>query len=99
VVEKTEGVITNEQSRDTDDTRYTRHRTKINVREHRRGNQDWTIQRPKIGILVYIFYILGGTADITVHEKASNGQLKELCRATTFNKYSSYIMAIMKKKL
>jgi hypothetical protein len=24
----------------------------------------------------------GGTADITVHEKASNGQLKELCRAT-----------------
>ena len=31
---------------------------------------------------MYIFYILGGTADITVHEKASNGQLKELCRAT-----------------
>jgi hypothetical protein len=31
---------------------------------------------------LYIFYILGGTADITVHEKASNGQLKELCRAT-----------------
>ena len=32
-------------------------------------------------ISVY-FYILGGTADITVHEKASNDQLKELCRAT-----------------
>lgn len=29
-----------------------------------------------------IFIILGGTADITVHEKLSDGCLKELCRAT-----------------
>lgn len=28
------------------------------------------------------FYFVGGTADITVHEKLTNGQLKELCRAT-----------------
>ena len=35
----------------------------------------------KRDIIVY-FYILGGTPDITVHEKASNGQLKELCRTT-----------------
>jgi hypothetical protein len=37
-IEKTEGVIKNEQSRDTDNIGYTRHRTKtnkqINVREN-----------------------------------------------------------------
>jgi hypothetical protein len=35
----------NGQSRDTGNTGYTRHRTKINVRENRRGNLEWTIQR------------------------------------------------------
>jgi len=37
--------IKNGQSRETGNTGYTRHRTKINVREYRRGNQEWTIQR------------------------------------------------------
>jgi hypothetical protein len=41
MVEKTEGAIKNGQSRDTGNTG----RMKINVRENRRGNQEWTIQR------------------------------------------------------
>jgi hypothetical protein len=40
MVEKTEAAIKNGQSRDTGNTG----RMKINVRENRRGNQDWTIQ-------------------------------------------------------
>jgi hypothetical protein len=35
--------IKNGQSKETDNIGYTRHRTK--VRETRRGNQEWTIQR------------------------------------------------------
>jgi hypothetical protein len=44
----------------------------------------FTASNSRTRSIVY-FYILGGTADITVHEKASNGQLKELCRATGNN--------------
>jgi hypothetical protein len=44
-LENTEGAIKNGQSRDTGNAGYTRHRTKINVREYRRDNQEWTIQR------------------------------------------------------
>ena len=44
-LEKTEGVITNEQSKDTGNTGHTRHGTTINVRENRRSNHEWTIQR------------------------------------------------------
>ena len=43
-LENTEGAIKNGQSRDTGNTGYTRHRTKINVRKYRRCNQEWTIQ-------------------------------------------------------
>ena len=42
-LEKTEMAIKNGQSKETGNTGYTRHRTK--VRETRRGNQEWTIQR------------------------------------------------------
>jgi hypothetical protein len=42
-LEKTEMAIKNRQSKETDNIGYTRHRTK--VRETRRGNQEWTIQR------------------------------------------------------
>ena len=42
-LEKTEGAIKNGQSKETGNIGYTRHRTK--VREIRRGNQEWTIQR------------------------------------------------------
>jgi len=43
-IEKTEGPNRNGQSRDTGNTGYTRQRTKT-VRENRRGNQEWTVQR------------------------------------------------------
>jgi hypothetical protein len=42
-LEKTEMAIKNGQSKETGNIGYTRHRTK--VRENRRGNQEWTIQR------------------------------------------------------
>jgi hypothetical protein len=42
-LEKTEMAIKNGQSKETGNMGYTRHRTK--VREKRRGNQEWTIQR------------------------------------------------------
>ena len=42
-LEKTEGAIRNGQSGETDNIGYTRHRTK--VREIRRDNREWTIQR------------------------------------------------------
>ena len=45
MLENTEMAIKNGQSRETGNTGYTRHRTKINVREYRCGNQKWTIQR------------------------------------------------------
>ena len=32
--------------------------------------------------ITVLFIFIGGTADITVHEKISNGQLKELCHAS-----------------
>ena len=42
-LEKTKGAIKNGQCRETGNTGYTRHRTK--VRENQRSNQEWTIQR------------------------------------------------------
>jgi hypothetical protein len=42
---KIEGATKNGQSRETGNIVYTRHRAKINVKENRRGNQEWTIQR------------------------------------------------------
>jgi hypothetical protein len=42
-LEKNEMAIKNGQSKETGNIGYTRHRTK--VRENRRGNQEWTIQR------------------------------------------------------
>ena len=42
-LEKIKGAIKNGQSRNSDNIRYTRHRTKI--RENQRGNQEWTIQK------------------------------------------------------
>ena len=42
MLENTEGAIKNGQSRETGNIGYTR---QINVREYRRGNQKWTIQR------------------------------------------------------
>jgi hypothetical protein len=41
-LENTEGAIINGQSRETGNIGYTRY---INVREYRKGNQKWTIQR------------------------------------------------------
>jgi molecular chaperone DnaK (HSP70) len=32
--------------------------------------------------MTVLFISIGGTADITVHEKISNGHLKELCHAS-----------------
>jgi hypothetical protein len=43
-LEKTEGAIKNEQSRDTGNIGYTRQRTKT-VRENRSCNEEFTIQR------------------------------------------------------
>jgi hypothetical protein len=45
MLEKTEWATKNGQSRETGNIVYTRHRAKINVKENRRGNQEWTIQR------------------------------------------------------
>jgi hypothetical protein len=50
VIENTKGAIKNGQSRDTGNIVYKGHRTKTNktnkrYREHRRFNQEWTIQR------------------------------------------------------
>ena len=47
MLEKTDEAIRNGQSRDTDNTQDIRRRQtkQINVRENRRGNQEWTIQR------------------------------------------------------
>jgi len=45
MLEKTEGATKNGQSRETGNIGYTQHMPKINVRENRRGNQQWTIQR------------------------------------------------------
>ena len=45
MLKKTEGATKNGQSRETGNIVYTRHRAKINVKENRRGNQEWTIQR------------------------------------------------------
>jgi hypothetical protein len=42
-LEKTKGKINNEQSRDTGNFGYTRHRTK--VRENPTANQEWAMQR------------------------------------------------------
>jgi hypothetical protein len=42
-LEKSEGAIKNGQSKETGNIGYTRHMTK--VRENRRGNQEFTIQR------------------------------------------------------
>ena len=42
MLENTEVAIKNGQYRETDNIGYTRH---TNVREYRRGNQKWTIQR------------------------------------------------------
>ena len=42
MLENTEGAIKNGQSRETGNIGYT---GQINVREYRRGNQKWTIQR------------------------------------------------------
>ena len=44
MLENTEGAIKNGQYRETDNIGYTRQR-QTNVREYRRGNQKWTIQR------------------------------------------------------
>ena len=47
MLENTEGAIKNGQSRETGNIVYTRRRQtkQINVREYRRSNQKWTIQR------------------------------------------------------
>ena len=42
-LEKTKGTIKNEQSRNSDNIGYTKHRTKVT--EKQRGNQEWTIQK------------------------------------------------------
>jgi hypothetical protein len=42
MLENTEGAIKNGQSRETDNIGYT---GQINVREYRRGNQKWTVQK------------------------------------------------------
>ena len=42
MLENTEGAIKNGQSRETGNIGYT---GQINIREYRRGNQKWTIQR------------------------------------------------------
>jgi hypothetical protein len=42
MLENTEGAIKNGQSRKTDNIGYT---GQINVREYRRGNHKWTVQR------------------------------------------------------
>ena len=44
MLENTEGAIKTGQYRETDNIGYTRQR-QTNVREYRRGNQKWTIQR------------------------------------------------------
>ena len=42
---KTKGAIKNGHSRDTGNIEHTKQRTNKNVRENRRGNQEWTLQR------------------------------------------------------
>jgi len=51
VSERTEEAIKNGQSKENGNIGYTRQNTKINVREHRRGNQEWAISLKKMGTL------------------------------------------------